>query len=307
MKRPLLLLAAAGVLAGCGSSGSSPPRAVERPAPRLDFAYDASAPLGYVDHGRVNTPAPLAIHDVSYASGRRRIQGFLVLPPGRGRRPAVVFVHGTGGDRSQLLGKAGWLAARNVVTLTITAPPPSSGSAAETAPEQIAQVRTDTVAEVVAIRRAVDVLRSLPSVDPNRIGYVGWSAGARVGALVAASEPRIRAFVLLSAGAAPVEAYAASAPRQLRAQVRRVFGSVDPLRYLGWARPGSVLLEDGLKDEVVPRAALLNVVRAAPKPENVHWYEAPHALNRAAYHDAYDWLARRLPITGPHVRGAETA
>ena len=193
------------------------------------------------------------------------------------------------------------------MTLTITAPPPSPTAAAKTAPEQLAQVRTDTVAEVVAVRRAVDVLRALPSVDPNRIGYVGWSAGARVGALVAASEPRIRAFVLLSAGAAPVSAYAAGAPPQLRAQVRRIFGSVDPLRYIGRAPAGSLLLEDGRNDEVVPRAALLNVATAAPKGTIVRWYDAPHALNRAAYHDAFDWLASRLPISGPRVRGAETA
>jgi dienelactone hydrolase len=158
-------------------------------------------------------------------------------------------------------------------------------------------VRSDAVAEVVAIRRAVDVLSALPSVDPHRIGYVGWSAGARAGTLVAASEPRIRAFALLSAGAAPLSAYVAQAPPALRPFVRRIFGSVDPLRYVALARPGTLLLEDGKRDEVVPRAALLNVIRAAPKETDVHWYEAPHALNQAAYRDAFRWLMRRLRST----------
>jgi len=282
VRRAACALVLAGVIAGCGSS--SPKRAA---APLLDFAYDASAPLRYVDRGRANTPAPLAIHDVSFVSGRQRIEGYLVLPPGSGRRPAVVFVPGTGGDRRELLAQAGWVAARNAVTL--------------------AQIRADAVAEVVAVRRAVDVLRSLRSVDPHRIGYVGWSAGARTGALVAAAEPRVRAFVLLSAGAAPVSAYVARALPPLRAELRSVLESVDPVRYVARARPGSLLLEDGRRDEVVPRAALLNIADAAPKGTTVRWYDAPHALDRAAYHDAYDWLAYRLPIDGPRVRGAETA
>ena len=300
MRRAACALALAGVVAGCGSS---PPKRAA--APLLDFAYDASAPLRYVDRGRANTPAPLAIHDVSFVSGRQRIEGYLVLPPGSGRRPAVVFVPGTGSDRRELLAQAGWLAARNVVTLTITPPPPAPRTA-KTATGALAQIRADTVAEVVAVRRAVDVLRSLRSVDPHRIGYVGWSAGARTGALVATTEPRIRAFVLLSAGAAPVSAYVARASPPLRAELRSVLESVDPVRYVARARPGSLLLEDGKRDEVVPRAALLNIAHAAPKGTTVRWYDAPHALDRAAYHDAYDWLAHRLPIDGPRVRGAET-
>src|SRR5204862_7331613 len=111
-----------------------------------------------------------------------------------------------------------------------------------------------TVHDVVAIRRAVDVLQSLPQVDRHRIGYVGWSLGARTGAFVAAAEPRVKALVLLSAGADPLSAYVAAAPAYLRARVRPALGSVDPIRYIAWAKPGSVLLEDGAKDEVVPHA-----------------------------------------------------
>jgi predicted esterase len=65
-----------------------------------------------------------------------------------------------------------------------------------------------------------------------------------------------------------------------------------------------VLLEDGRRDEVVPQAALLNIVKAAPKGTKVRWYDAPHALNQQAYRDAFDWLATKLPIDGPRVPGA---
>ena len=294
MRRPRLVavFVLSAVVAGCGAS-SSPSRSG---APRGSvFSYDPFAPLRYVDRGRVNArDSALAVHDVSFTSGGRRVDGYLVVPPGRGRRPAVVFVHGSGGDRTELLPQAGLLAARGVVTLTITAPSATAQSSATTPGQVLGEMRAISIDDVVAVRRAVDALRSLPFVDPRRIGYLGWSAGARTGALVAAAEPRLRALVLLSAGAAPISAYAAAAPPRLRPQVRRELGSVDPLRYVTRARPGSLLLEDGRRDRVVPRAALLNVVHAAPRGTTLRWYDAPHELDRAAYRDAFAWLTRKL-------------
>jgi uncharacterized protein len=290
------------LLAGCGDSAApKAPRAGG--SPRLTFGYDTAVPLQYVNHGRINRRTdPIAVDDVSFRSGRKGIEGYLLLPPGRARRPAVVFVHGSGGDRRELLDRAGLLATRNVVTLTITEPstsrPPRPGTGGAAA--VLKQIQAAQIRDVVAVRRAVDLLRSLPQVDPRRIGYLGWSAGAKTGTFVAASEPHLKAFVLLSAGAAPVAAYVANAPPSLRRTVGLVLRSIDPLRYIGLAHPGSVLLEDGTKDEVVPHAALLNVVHAAPKGTTVRWYDAPHALDRAAYSDAFDWLARKFG--GPRSR-----
>lgn len=280
------------VVAGCGTAGSPSRSGTPRGGV---FSYDPFAPLRYVDRGRVNArDSALAVHDVSFTSLDRRIDGYLVVPPGRGRRPAVVFVHGSGGDRTELLPQAGLLAARGVVTLTITAPSATAQSSATTPGQLLGEMRAISIDDVVAVRRAVDVLGSVPYVDPNRIGYLGWSAGARTGALAAAAEPRLRALVLLSAGAAPISAYAAAAPPRLRPRVRRELGSVDPLRYVARARPGSLLLEDGRRDRVVPHAALLNVVHAAPRRTTVRWYDAPHELDRAAYRDAFAWLTRKL-------------
>ena len=104
----------------------------------------------------------------------------------------------------------------------------------------------------------------------------------------------MNALALLSTGAAPLSAFVAQAPAELRGRVRQVLGSVDPLRYVALARPGTLLLEDGRKDEVVPRSALLGIANAAPKGTTVRWYDAPHALNAAAWADAFGWLSRKL-------------
>jgi dienelactone hydrolase len=296
-RRAVLLAVGVALLTGCGSTTS--PRQPADGIPRLDFGYDASAPLGYRDRGPVDAlSSSIVVHDISFRSGGRQILGYLLVPPGSGRRPGVVFVPGSGGDRSELLKQAGLLAARNVVTLTITPPSTSVTTAPTTADALLAQARAVTLNDVIAVRRAVDLLVSLPAVDASRVGYVGWSLGAKTGTFVAAAEPRVKALVLLSAGADKLSAFVASAPIGLRAKARRVLGSVDPIRYIAWAKPGSVLLEDGTKDEIVPRGALLNVADAAPKGTLLRWYRAPHALNATAYQDAFDWLARKLSVKG---------
>jgi dienelactone hydrolase len=284
---------------GCGTSAAPRPRPADG-SPRLAFGYDAALPLQYVNRGRINRRTePIAVDDVSFRTEHRRINGYLLLPPGLARRPAVVFVHGSGGDRAELLEQARRLASRNVVALTITEPstPNPPARAAGGAAALLERIQEAQVRDVVAIRRAVDLLQSLPQVDKRRIGYLGWSAGARTGTFVAASELRVKALVLLSAGASPISAYVANAPPSLRRAVRRVLGSIDPIRYIALARPGSVLLGDGTRDETVPHAALLNIVRAAPSGTTVRWYDVPHALDRAAYDDAFNWLVRKLRST----------
>jgi len=290
-------LALVALAAGCGSSATSRAhRAVAPAIPTLGFRYDTSAPLHYVDRGVISRSGGVAVHDVSFESQGLPVDGYLVFPRAAGRRPAVVIVHGSGGDRRELLPQAERLAAtRRIVAVTITEPSTSHppGPVA-TVSAFLKQAQSTQIRDVVAVRRAVDVLRSLPQVDPSRIGYLGWSAGAKDGAFVAASEPRVKALALLSAGADPLAAFVAHAPPGTKASVRRILGSVDPLRYIARARPGSVLLEDGTRDEVVPRKALLNVIHAAPRGTTVRWFPGPHALDRSAYDAAFSWLDQKL-------------
>lgn len=292
--------------AGCGESGGGN-GARSKPTAPSPFAYDASRALSVRDAGRVNRDYPIAVRDVSYLSGGRRIEGFLAVPPGTQRRPAAVYLHGSGGDRSQLLVHAVWLAGRGAVTLTITAPSVSAPAESRVAPLATLRRQRDlAAADVVAVRRAFDLLRARRDVDGSRLAFVGWSAGARTGALLAGVDRRVRAFVLMSGGATPVSVYAATAPPQLRSQVQRLLSEVDPLRTIRSARAQTLLVQDGRRDAIVPREALDALAEAAPKGTDVRWYPAGHDLDKAAFRDQLAWLARRLELNGPPVPGAIT-
>jgi dienelactone hydrolase len=229
-----------------------------------------------------------------------------VLPPGRGPFPAVIYAHGSGEDRLAFVGAAAWIVARGAVAITVDQPSDPGPNPAPDALTALRRERDRTAQGVVDFRRAVDVLASLPQVDEERIGFVGFSAGARVGAILAGVERRIDAFVLMSGGARPIREYVAPLQPGLRAQGIDLLDAVDPLRHIARARPAALLFQNGRRDELIPRNALETLAAAASEPKDVRWYDAGHGLVPAAYTDHLDWLDRELRIAGPPVRGAST-
>lgn len=301
-----LALVFACALAAAGCAGESERAAAPRPAPKPGlFDYDRSAPLALVDSGRVNSGSPIVVRDVSFASRGRRVNAFLVLPPGRGPYPAVVYAHGSGEDRLAFVGVAAWIVARGAVAITVDQPADPGGPQPD-ALTALRRQRDRTARAVVDFRRAVDVLRSLPQVDGERIGFVGFSAGARLGAILAGVERRIDAFVLMSGGARPVGEYLRPVAAAQRAQAGELLSAVDPLRYVARAAPAALLFQNGRRDELVPQNALEELARAGSEPKEVRTYDAGHGLSVRAYRDQLDWLEQRLRIDGPRVPGALT-
>jgi hypothetical protein len=176
----------------------------------------------------------------------------------------------------------------------------ASRAGKETLPEGVEGVRTATnkeIESVVEVRRAVDLLDSLSYVDDKRIGYVGWSAGSRTGAIVSGVEHRIRAFDLLAGGALPVRTYVATTPADDRSEVENLLERTDPLRYVAQAAPSALLFQDGRHDEVVPKAALTDLVDSASKPKELRWYDSGHVPSTKAWVDSRRWLVQRLGLT----------
>jgi dienelactone hydrolase len=316
----VLALLAGLVLAGCGGGSSdqaatttastTPPATAattaQKPAQKQGlFDYDRSAPLAFRDKGDVNPAYPIRVHDVSFAGPKGRVTGYLLLPPVEGRRPAVIYMHGSGGNRTEFLAPAGWLAARGAIGLTLDSPEARSSEPIAAGLKGLRQQRDLTAQAIVELRRAVDLLQRRPDVDPNRIAYVGWSYGARTGALLAGVEHRIRAYDLISAGAEPVAAEVAAAPPDVRPEATKLLTEIDPIHGVGRSLPGTVFLQDGAADEIVPQPALDAVAEAAPKGSRVKWYAGGHAPGTAELRDSLAWLSGRLGLaTSSRVPGA---
>ncbi len=170
-----------GVLAAACGGGTAPAG-----APGL-FA-DGHAPLRIVDR-RVATGNPrVIVRDVSFAGRRGRVYGYLAVPANaHGRLGSVVLLHATGGSRRDFLPYAATLAGRGLAALTLTAPSSRAPATASRLPPRAVLRREQELAvdDVVAVRRTVDFLQTRPSLDPHRIGLLGWSSGARTAAVVA--------------------------------------------------------------------------------------------------------------------------
>jgi dienelactone hydrolase len=247
------------------------------------FAYDRHEGFDYVDKGVVNRNYPIKIHDVSFASARSgRVHAYLVVPPGKGPFPAVIWAHGSGVTRNDELLQATWFAARGSIELVPDDPferDPNLNFASD------ARQRAAIVQQVIDLRRSVDLLQSRPDVAGKRIAFTGLSFGAIQGALLAGAEPRIKAFDLQSG------------------RGRSLGPGLDPRAWIKRSH-AAFFIQDGLHDQVVPRAQLQALARAAPQPKTVRWYDAPHGLNTRAIHDQLRWLAKQLGLGGPVVRGA---
>ncbi len=129
------------------------------------------------------------------------VPAYLFLPTGpRRRRPAVLCLHqtaaigmdepaGIGGNEN--LHYARELAERGFVALA-----PDYPGFGEYAIDSYAMgYPSATMKGIRNHRRAVDVLASMPEVDPGRIGAIGHSLGGHNALFLAAFEPRIAAVV----------------------------------------------------------------------------------------------------------------
>lgn len=280
----VLLLALTALVAGCGGESESGPFAT------------GDAPLD-VELGPQRTEGGVVVRQVVYRSGEDRVGAYLVTPASTdGRVPAVLYLHGAGGDREEQLQAAVRLARQGAAGLTITAPsrgksPPAGATAEETLRWQ----RDTIVADVVAARRGLDLLADDERVDPDRLGLVGWSMGGRLATIAAGVDERVRAAVLMSTGAVPVAEYVSAAPAELKDDVEAVLPDIDPLSHVDDIR-GALLVQAARADSVVPQRALQAVIDAAPDDATVEWYATDHALDEQATRDRLAWLGEQLGL-----------
>ncbi|AQA17185.1 hypothetical protein BST95_02090 [Halioglobus japonicus] len=186
-------------------------------------------------------------------------------------------------------------------------------------------------AVAIDVRRLIDWAASRPEIDTNRIGIIGFSMSALVGANVAGNDSRVSTAVYVLGGARPgdmmaecnlvVEYMRESVQdtlgwdqEQYRAFFSEALAAGDPARWRGRYRPEGTLIIESSRDDCIPAASRAALFTATGKPERIvypynHWQPflsmTPVGRN-VLTRDIFEFLDRKLlsPDTldyrGPH-------
>jgi len=165
-----------------------------------------------------------------------RVPAYLLIPNElQGKAPAMLCLHGSSGARGRIAGLgpdypryALELAERGYVTIS-----PDYiffGDNTGVDPYKTLGYVSGSMKGIWDHMRAVDLLQSLPEVDPDRIGCIGVSLGGHNSLYVAAFDQRLKA-VVTSSGFDSVFDYMGGKPGALRAYTQRCYMPLAGSRY----------------------------------------------------------------------------
>jgi uncharacterized protein len=271
-------------------------------ADRALFSYDVNAPLNF-QKTVVATNNGVEVSSISYSSpDGGLVTGMMWDPVTRSSlRPGMVLMHGLPGTGSSMAGMALPYAQHGAVVIAIDAPWNRRG-----APPYLTiteQDRFEQIQVVKDLQRAVDVLRSRPNVDDDRIAFVGASWGGATGALFVGIERRLKTAVLVVGHGGQVSHATGPVGHKLIAGIScairvawiRAMAPIEPIRFVGNANV-PLLLQSGTQDVLIPNADAAELHAAAPQPKTILWYEAGHGLNEFAVVNRHDWLREKIGI-----------
>jgi cephalosporin-C deacetylase-like acetyl esterase len=265
------------------------------PHPSLDaiqlFCYDRNLPIdARMEPYRSN--AQYRAWTVSYYSANdQRVPAILVEPATRpaGKMPCILLMHGLGMNKLGLQMMWATFVQKGYALLAIDAQYHGDRKPKETLDLfglHPYATRDMLVQSIVDIRRGVDFLQTLPEIDPDRIGYVGFSMGGILGSVACGVDERFKAPVLCLAGGnfrLMVETSEIGPAKNARAaglkpdaSVWYAMDAVDPVRWIPFVSPRPVLFVNGDHDVIVPVACAKALHAAAKGPKQIFWYQGDH-------------------------------
>ncbi|HEX5235416.1 MAG TPA: dienelactone hydrolase family protein [Silvibacterium sp.] len=158
---------------------------------------------------------------VSFPSGNQTAHALLYSPATPGPHPAIIVIHEWWGLNDWVKQQAADLASQGYVALAVDLYRGKTADNPETAHELMRGLPQDRgVRDLLA---AADYLKTLKSVDPARIGAVGWCMGGGFAAQFAVADPGLRA-VAINYGSLPTDP---AALKQIHAAILGNFGALD--------------------------------------------------------------------------------
>jgi len=131
---------------------------------------------------------------VSYKSGSETVSGYLALPEGAGRHPALIVIHEWWGLNDWVKEQAQKFAAQGYVALAVDLYRGQVG----TTPDE-AHVLSRGLPDDRGLRdleAAFAYLASRPDVDAAKIGSIGWCMGGSWSIKLAEDQPKLAAFAV---------------------------------------------------------------------------------------------------------------
>jgi cephalosporin-C deacetylase-like acetyl esterase len=260
------------------------------------FRYDAQAPLDVREKG-VEKRDGASVHDLTFTPRAGETgKAYLVVPEGKGPFAGVLWVHWLGEpettNRTQYLAEAVALAPKGFVSLLVDAIWSAPDWYGNRVPDQDYE---NSIRQVVALRRAMDLLCARPEVDKTRIGFVGHDYGGMYGMLTAGVDRRAKTYVYVAV--APSLNHWAFFARQPASKVDylRQNAVLELTDYLQQVKNASTLFQFAKNDAYVSRADTMVVLNAAADPKERRFYDADHAMKTASIAEERDaWLVKEL-------------
>jgi hypothetical protein len=276
------------------------------------YSYDRQPRMALRESG-VEKRDSIMVISMDYAGGTGRVPAYLLLPPGKGPFPAVLWGHWLKknsllNNRDDFLEEAMVLARAGVVSLLVDAPQARHELEVVTDPlEIIKQTGEVTAQQVIDLRHGVDLLLTRRGVDPHRIAYVGHGFDAHAGAILASVEHRISSFVLMASGYSDEDETFASKDPQVLAARKRIgddnlrayfhdFPWDNPVHFLSHTDGENIFLQFGSQDSISREQAQRYLEMFSAKDKKMEFYDAGSALNAAARVDRARWLEKHLGL-----------
>jgi fermentation-respiration switch protein FrsA (DUF1100 family) len=256
--------------------------------PTSPLSYNRNQPLDAHTH-TLQSAQGMQLRAVTYrASDGQPVPALFAIPDARRRPgPCLIYQGGIGQTKEQAAFLFPGLARLGLATFAIDArfTGDRGGSAALAraldSPALLVELLKGTVLD---LRRGIDYLQSTGVCEPSRIGFAGLSFGGLVGTLLAGSDERVRATVLMSVGGnfpsilARPGLILPDVPRTpaALAPILRQLAPYDPTRWVGRISPRPVLFVNGLHDPSVPVALARLLQSKARQPKQVFFDDGGH-------------------------------
>jgi len=263
--------------AACASAALNPVAAPAVSALAF-YDYDSHLPLEVEQTELKHTDALTQYHLWYTSAHGQRVSALLTMPAEGAKHPVVFMQHGYGDSKQvdYVQWATAFLVKQGYGVMSIDAQYHGERKQPNRPQElfnlRSAETRDAFVQTVIDLRRAVDLLQSREDIEASRIGYLGASMGAMLGAVFCGVDKRVDAVCLIVGGGD----LARLLPGKIDSEVETNAKIIDPVYYVGMISPRPLLMINGRTDHTVRPANAQAMFDAAREPKRSEWYNGGH-------------------------------